>query len=104
MFETFHRVKTENNELRQVQDSVASVFAKLTDKIVIDGLHQTGIDIISGTQKIVNHGLGRDLKGWFITLRNANAVVWDSQATNKTPSRTLILNASANVTVDLWVF
>lgn len=54
---------------------------------------------------VVNHGLGRNLQGWFVTrLRGSFSQIYDTQDSNTMPSLTLNLNASAPVSVDLWVY
>lgn len=104
MIEPFRRTRTEDGDLRQVQDAVGAVFRSLSSKEIIDGQLISGLRITVGTALSVEHKLGRAITGWAVIGLGANAVVWDSQATNKTPARTLILNASASVTINLWVF
>lgn len=48
----------------------------------------------------VPHTLGRKPRGYIVTKRNANAVVYNGDFS----IRFLNLTASAAVTVDLWVF
>ena len=60
--------------------------------------------LTSGTTNRINHGLGRELQGWFIIRLRASATVYDTQDSNQTPQYTLQLVTSANVTVDLVVF
>lgn len=52
----------------------------------------------------INHKLGRDLQGWQLIRVRAAATVYDKQDSNQLKSRTLILNSSAAVVVDLFVF
>jgi len=63
----------------------------------------TGIKLTSGVN-VVNHGLGRQLQGYFVVLNSASATFYDNQSTNSKPTLTLILVASANTTVSLYVF
>jgi hypothetical protein len=53
---------------------------------------------------IVNHKLGRDLQGWYPVRVRSSSTIYDTQDSNQTPQLTLLLVASANVTVDLVVF
>lgn len=53
---------------------------------------------------VVNTLLGRTLQGWSVVRQRASASIWDSQDTNQTPQLTLVLNTSADVTIDLEVF
>lgn len=91
-------------DVRHVQESARAVFDDLAKRSILDGQAITDLTITSGTPLIVQHGLGRKLTGWIVTGKDANANVWDSQSANGMPNRTLILNASANVTISLWVF
>ena len=52
----------------------------------------------------INHGLGRNLRGWIVTRNNANATFYDTQASNPLPALTLLLTSSAVATIDLIVF
>lgn len=92
-------------DLQFIQDNVDDALRGLIATTpILDGNLIEGIVIVSGTLKTVNHNLGRNLIGFMITRKSANAVIWDSQATNKNPSKTLELNASANVTISIWAF
>lgn len=88
----------------RVQDNVAKVVDPLLRNPLIDGRLIEGVVLGAATAEI-NHGLGRTLKGWFVTRRPANVSVWDvDQDANRQRSKTLKLQASAAVTVDIYVF
>lgn len=61
------------------------------------------ISLVSGTN-VINHKLGQKLVGWKTTRVRALATIYDTQDSNPTPTLTLILVASAPVTIDLEVF
>jgi hypothetical protein len=79
----------------------------LLDPVIANPLQSgqllTGIPLASGTNTI-NHGLGRQLRGYFIVMNSASATFYDNQSTNQMPQLTLILNSSAPTTVSLYVF
>lgn len=52
----------------------------------------------------VNHLLSRPLQGWIVVRRDGPATIYDKQASNQTPELTLVLVASAPVTISLEVF
>lgn len=52
----------------------------------------------------IPHTLNRALIGWSIVRIRSVADIYDKQDTNTNPTVNLVLNASANVTVDLEVF
>lgn len=54
---------------------------------------------IATTDTIVTHNLGQAVTSWDIVDQDANAVVWKSATVNGTPTKTIILRASAPVTV-----
>lgn len=58
------------------------------------------VSLINGNTTI-NHGLGRQMKGWIIADQTAAASIYRSQPLN---SNTLTLNSSAACTVSLYVF
>ena len=61
------------------------------------------VSLLTGDNTI-NTLLSRKLQGWIIVGQTAVSSVFDKQATNAMSDKTLILNASAPVTVSLWVF
>jgi hypothetical protein len=50
---------------------------------------------------VINHLLGRMMQGWILTDQSAGATIYRSQPLN---DKTLTLNASAGLTISLWVF
>lgn len=61
------------------------------------------VALISGTN-VINHKLSRPLQGWSTARVRASATIYDLQDSNQTPQLTLVLVASAPVTIDLVVF
>lgn len=100
---TIARVQTDDREVNQLQSNIISALNPLLNNPLLFGSILTEQDLAVGTN-IIKHGLNRTLQGWFLVRKRATADVWDSQDTNPTPNSTLILNASAAVTVDLYVF
>jgi hypothetical protein len=50
---------------------------------------------------IINHNLGRNMQGWFVTDINASVTVYRSQPFN---NKTLTLTSSGGATINLWVY
>lgn len=86
----------------RVQDNVNSAFIPLQSAQIINGQVLKGILLTTGQDNPVSHKLGRELVGYIVIKKNANADVWDS--TSATPTLTVVLQTSANCTVDLYVF
>lgn len=59
---------------------------------------------LSAGDNTIDHRLGRTLQGWQIVRIRASAIVYDKQDANQLQSRTLVLNSSAPVVVDIFVF
>lgn len=88
-------------------DRMSNQWAAILDPIVANPLNNSlirkDLALIMGTN-VINHRLGKKLQGWFTTRIRADATIYDMQDTNQTPQLTLVLVASAPVTVDLAVF
>lgn len=114
------RVQTSDEDLNRVQDSILPTVNALRACPILDGrLVETETDsngheieiVLTTTPKNVAHKLGRAYRGWWVTDRNADARVWVDPPTG-TPSvdpnpdhaKFVRLDASATVTVRLWVF
>jgi hypothetical protein len=90
--------------LNRAQDKMAEFVKPFVNSPIIDGRLVKDVVLIAGTPTNVNHGLGREIIGWFLAGNSANSVVWDLQASNPLKKQLLKLQASANTTVTLWVF
>ena len=102
MIPQFRAIKSASAEMTKLQDALAKVFNAIQIKQLLDGRLITNIEITSASIKEVEHGFQRDLRGWIVVRKNANANVWES--VSNLPKRPLNLNSSANVTISLWVF
>ena len=92
---------SKNFDVAKIQDSIREYTSNLINGVeILNGNLIQDIEIVTGTPKIVNHGLGRTLVGYFIAKISADANVWDTAS----DSRTLTLNSSANVTITIWAF
>ena len=100
----FARVFSTVQELVQVQDNIEQTINSVFNKEIVNGVMRRDIVLTTGSDNIVSHQLGRNLLGWVVTERGANAVVYKSSTTNPFPDRNIILNCSANVTVNIWFF
>lgn len=69
-----------------------------------NGTKSPDISLTAGSVNTIPIGLSQALQGWYITRIKGNAVVWDSQDSNTTPSQTLLLNTSADVVIQLQVY
>ena len=97
------RIQNQNVETQRYFDQLSQAVSQLGSVSLLDGVLLEGIELSSGDNS-VSHKLGRKLRGWIITRKRASATVYDKQDSNTNPNKTLTLNASAAVSVDLWVF
>lgn len=95
--------QSKDQELNKLQTQWGSQLNPLLGSPIVNGILLQGVSLSTGTN-VINHKLGRNLVGWIITRRRANATVYDTQDTNQTPQLTLQLTASGAVVVDLYVF
>jgi len=96
-------IQTQDRVINQIQQNVKNVVDPLSANPVLNGLILTNQVLVSGDNTI-NHTLGRTLQGWTIVRQRSAASLYDKQDSNPTPALTLVLNASAGVSVDLYVF
>jgi len=104
MLKAFPKIQSDDDVQNRIQDNIAQTIAPIIAQPILGGNLLTGIVLVSGQDNIVNHKLGRKLQGWVVTRIVTDATVWDSQSLNPNYLQTLILNCSANTTLDLWVF
>ena len=90
--------------LSRFQDGVEEVLLDIQKTPTLDGHLLTGITLLTGIANEIAHRLGRRPRGWYIVRKRADSSIWDAQDANLLPDRTLTLYASAEVTVDIWVF
>ena len=100
----FKKINTLDPELVKVQGNIQEYLRGITTNPLLDGVRVTGISLSASGTTPVEHTLGREPLGWILIRKRGTADVWDSQDTNALPSRTLALNCSVNVEVDLWIF
>ena len=98
------RIEGLDRRTKLVQDNIAKVVDILSAIPILDGVLLSDVELsptapfITSTE--VEHRLGRTPLGWFVTAKDAQAVVWEVSRDDLF----LGLNTSADVTIDLWVF
>lgn len=96
-------VHTDDRNINQLQQNVKQVVDPLTNNPVLLGIILEQVQLVTGSNTI-NHLLGRKLQGWIIVRQRGPAQIYDGQDSNLTPNLTLILNSSADVSVNIYVF
>lgn len=89
--------------INQIQTNILSNLNQMIKDPMTNGVYLQEVALVTG-DNVISHTLGRDLQGWILIRVRSLAVVCDHQDINPNPSKTLILESSANVVVDLFVF
>lgn len=84
-----------------MQTKWASSLNPLLALPILQGNMISGVHLIATTPLAINHLLGRNPLGWFLTDNTASCNVWRTVAFNK---YTITLESSATTTISFWVF
>lgn len=90
-----------NLDLSHTQTQWSAQLNPILANPILNGLAVNNIVLVANTPRTINHGLGRNQIGWFLTDQNAFASIGRTQPFN---SQTLTLESNANVTINLWVY
>lgn len=104
MIPPFRKGKMPERVLQDLQDAVSAVLDPLVRLVALIHGRLIANVALSTTPVNVEHKLDRPLVGWIVVRKNADARIWEDQATTVDGSKFLRLDASAAVTVTLWVF
>lgn len=95
----FRKVKISERETSLFQDAVAAILGPLSKNPYIDGLLVPNVVLVIGTNTVI-HKLGRAPQGWVITDIDSASTIFKVTM----DSQSLVLDASADVTISLWVY
>lgn len=104
MIAKVYRVQTNNREVNQLQQNIIASVNGLVDVPINQGNLVQSVALKAANTVFINHGLGRNLIGWFPVRVRAQATIWDAQDSNANASLTLALKTSADVTADIFCF
>jgi hypothetical protein len=97
------QVQSTDLKLEQIQAANRTASQSSRSNPINGGTILTSITLNSGDNTIP-HKLSQKLQGWFIVRQRGAATIYDKQDSNNTSDKTLILNSSASVSVDIFVF
>jgi hypothetical protein len=101
----FKKLFVKDDELRRVQDEIASAVSQVNNVPQLGGVILTGVAIAGASaDTTLEHGLNRVPNGFVILSKNATADVWTSGTVNPRPQLTLIVKSSAAITATIWIF
>lgn len=92
--------KDDNQSLMLMQTKWKSILDPVIAGQLTAGNFIQNVSIVPGTN-VINHLLGRQQQGWFLTDQTAVPYIYRSQPFNST---TLTLSSSTSLTISLWVF
>lgn len=87
-----------------VEEQVAQAIEPVLRQHDAQSLVYADLKFVAGQAKVLVHGLRQEPTGYRVIRADAPAIVYDAQAGNLTPERTLVLYANADVTVTLEIF
>ena len=73
----------------------------LLANVLTQGQPLNDVVLVANTPKTFNHGLGKNQTGFIVTDIQSAAIVYRTQPFN---AQTITLEASANCTINLWVY
>jgi hypothetical protein len=93
----------EGDDLNRIQQYISNALQPILGCPLVDGNLVTGVNLKNGLT-VIEHKLGRKLRGWFIVDQNAIASIYREPGTENLGSKTLTLHSSAACTVSIWCF
>lgn len=103
MASSLPKFQNDSKEFVQMQSRWATILDPIINNPITSSSILKGINLAVGSNT-VNHLLSRKLQGWTIVRINAATTIYDTQESNGTPDKTLVLVSSAACTVDILVF
>lgn len=99
---TLPSFNTNDLTLSLMQNSWAKLLNPVLNVPMSNGVSIKSVVLVAG-DNLVNHMLQRPMQGYIVTSMYNNYSQLYNKVTQQ-PSLNFILNSSANVTIDLWVF
>lgn len=96
----FAKLQSSDAVQNRTQDLIAKAVNPALASILLNGVPVRNVALASGVALAVNHKLGRQPLGWFMTDIDAAATVFRVSWNDKQ----IKLQASADVNINLWVF
>lgn len=93
---------TQTREFSMMQTQWSSQLNPVISNSIVNGRLMKNVQLTTGSNSI-NHLLDRNYQGYFITgMHGAFIQIYDTPSPS--PTKTIVLNASAPGSLDLWVF
>lgn len=96
-------ISSQDQDVNQLQINIKRALTPLINNPLLGGDVVSGSVTLSVGDNNISHGLNSTLQGWVIVDINGPSVIYRNQA-SVDPTKILVLNSSAAVTVSLYVF
>lgn len=100
---SFKKLQAKDTDLNMVQFNIEQFVKPLVDNVLLNHVLIKDVMLDVG-DNVIDHKLGRQLQGYLVVKKSDNSNIYDKQTTNKTQTKTLVLNSSASVLISLIVF
>lgn len=91
-------------DANRIRESIERSLESVVEIALLNGNLLKNVQLTAGRENLVQHGLGRSVRGWLVCDVNAAAVINRYAASTASLSTYLPLQTSATATVSLWVF
>lgn len=88
-------------DVQKLINHVQEYLNQLTNNVILDGVLVENISVSTSPTQI-NHGLGREVRGYLLVKSSANVTIYST--TNTTPKSLLTITASGSATISLYIF
>ena len=99
----FRRVRSDNNDITGVQDSIVDVFKSIDNNLFLVG-EVFEFTLISGSINQLNHRLQRKPLGYLILDQDAPAIIYRDPNYTDFLDKFLYLQTDMTVNIKIWIF
>ena len=100
---SFTEIQAQEDSVNRLQKNIKTAINPVLALPFSAGVHKKDVAITT-SDTLVNHGLDRQMVGYFVTKQNADTNIFVSTTTNTLPKHQVILKAGSSVTADLFFF
>lgn len=104
MIRSFRKIRSETEDLVQVQENIEQTFSSLLRVPQLNGVLLRDISLQSGQNNRIEHKLGRSVIGYTVIRKDAPATIYDTKSSKVSDQNILLLNTDLNTTIDIWIF
>ena len=101
MLKQFKSFVSKTPDVQKLINHVSEFLNQLINNPVLDGVIIDNISVSTSPTNI-SHGLGREVRGYYIVKASAGVTIYDTA--NTTPKSLLTITASGSATITLYIF